>query len=158
MLHEETTRSRHFLHKMHYIVRHIGLTGVVSRDSSLHESLHPLTDSDVLLGAEVMALIRVVHDTETVAAGVDVLIRNYLVTGDVDVTLDLRLLQCSCEVAITEHSRRSVPLCSCSVANTDVGPSGRSTAPSSCCTFRPSCAAIPRDQASQSVPEYSGQA
>ena len=53
-----------------------------------------------------MRLIRVVHDTETITAGVDVLIRNDLVAGDVDVTLDLGFLQHSYEVGYTNlHGR-----------------------------------------------------
>ena len=43
--------------------------------------------------AEVLGLVRIMDESESVAAGVNVLIRHHSITNDVDVALDLRFLQ-----------------------------------------------------------------
>lgn len=70
-----------------------GHTGEVSADSGLDQSFHPFPDGQLLVMAEVMGLVRVVHELETVSSGVYVLIGHDLVPNDVDIPLDLGLLQ-----------------------------------------------------------------
>ncbi len=69
------------------------LTSEITRNGSFHQGLHPLSDHDLFIVAEVVRLIRLVHDPESVSSGVDVLIGDYFVAHDIYVPLDLGLLQ-----------------------------------------------------------------
>lgn len=68
------------------------LTRVISSDCSLHNRFHPFTD-DILLGrAEEMRLVGVMHDSESIASRIGVLICKDLVTYDIDISFDLGFL------------------------------------------------------------------
>lgn len=69
------------------------LTSEITSNGSFHQGLHPLSNHDLFIVAEVVRLIRLVHDPEPVSSGVDVLIGDYFVAHDIDVPLDLGLLQ-----------------------------------------------------------------
>lgn len=67
-------------------------TGIVAANRGLHYSFHPLTDYDLLFGAEEVRLLRVMNDLEAVTTWIDVLVGNHLVPLDVDISLNFRFL------------------------------------------------------------------
>lgn len=69
------------------------LTGIISSNGSLHQSLHPLTNNHLLVRAKIMCLFCVVDQTETIATRIYILIDDDLVASNVDIALDLRQLQ-----------------------------------------------------------------
>lgn len=68
------------------------LTGIVSANGGLHDGLHPLTDDCLLFRAEVVSLVVVVVDTETVAARIESFVYCHSVSMDVNVALQTGLL------------------------------------------------------------------
>lgn len=69
------------------------LTGVVATDGSLHERLHPLPNDELFIGTEIVSLIRIMDDRESITTRIDVLVSLNSVPGNVDVSLDLGFLQ-----------------------------------------------------------------
>ena len=68
------------------------LTREVAADRCLNHGLHPLSHNELLVVAEEMCFIVVMHDFEAIPAGINILIRDDFVTKNIDVALDLRLL------------------------------------------------------------------
>ena len=68
------------------------LTTIVSPDSRLHERLHPFTNGDRFVCTEVMCSLVFMNEPESIFPRIDILVDDDLVTNDVDITLNLRLL------------------------------------------------------------------
>ena len=69
------------------------LTTIVPPDCCLHQSFHPLPHDMLFDRAEEVRLLRVMNDSESVSTRVNILVRNNLVTNDVDITLDFGFLE-----------------------------------------------------------------
>lgn len=70
-----------------------GLTREVSTDSRLHQGLHPFSNDELFIVAEVMRLVGVMYESEPIPARVNVFIGNYSIAKDIDIAFDLRFLQ-----------------------------------------------------------------
>lgn len=93
MLLEDTTGPRELIRYYDiYIIMRI-LTSIVTADSGFHKGLHPLSDDDMLIMTEIMRLVRVMNNTETVTTRVSIFVSYDLIADNVNITLDLRLLR-----------------------------------------------------------------
>lgn len=68
------------------------LTREVSANCGFHQSLHPLSNDYLFIMTEEMWLVRVMYDSESVTARVDVLVCHHFVPHYVDVAFNLSLL------------------------------------------------------------------
>jgi hypothetical protein len=68
------------------------LTGIIPPNSRFHDSLHPLSNDSLFVRAEEVRFVSLMYYLESIASGVGVLVRNNLVTQDVDITLDFCFL------------------------------------------------------------------
>ena len=66
---------------------------IITSNRGLHDSLRPLSNDDLLIGTEVVRLVRFVNNPETIFARVNVLVHLNLVPTSVDITFDLSLLE-----------------------------------------------------------------
>ena len=67
-------------------------TGIISANGGFHDSLHPFTNSTLLIGTEIMCLVIVVIDPKTIFSRIQILVNGDLVANDIDVALDLGFL------------------------------------------------------------------
>lgn len=94
------------------------LTCVISADGRFHDCFHPVTDDRLLIGTEVMGLVVIMFDTETIAARIHILIVRNLVANYVDESLDFCFLRCCYQyISLFRKKDASVRSCGCSSTN-----------------------------------------
>ena len=95
ILHDDTTGSREILkiRKLKTYIKKVIHTGIIPQNRGLHDSLHPISNNTLLLRAEVMRLITIVVNPETVSSGINTLINCNFISDNMNISLYSSFLQ-----------------------------------------------------------------
>ena len=68
-------------------------TGIIPQNRGFHDGLHPIPNNTLLFRAEVMSLIMIMINPETISSGINILINCNLISNNMDISLDPSFLQ-----------------------------------------------------------------